>query len=95
MKSKAVFLDRDGTLSEDSADYIKTLDEFRLFNFTPDALELFTKMGYKIILITNQSAISRKITRLETVNAIHAKLKTLAESRHDRRIKTLPVQWLP
>jgi histidinol-phosphate phosphatase family protein len=85
MSNKAVFLDRDGTLNEDREDYVKTLAEFRLFDFTPKALTLFSKMNYKIILISNQSAIGRRLTNLETVDAIHAKIQALAE-RHNSHI---------
>ncbi len=84
MQNKAVFLDRDGTLSEDSVDYIKSIKEFRLFDFTPRALELFARLGYKIILITNQSAISRQMTSLETVQAIHGKIEEIARNHNSK-----------
>lgn len=77
--SKAVFLDRDGTLNEDSVEYIKSTDEFRLFEFTPRALRIFKRLGFKCILITNQSAIGRGLTSREAVENIHERLKNTVE----------------
>lgn len=73
--NKAVFLDRDGTLNADSAGYIKSLDEFHLFDFTGEALAILTRLGYKNIVITNQSALGRKMLTVDELEAIHANLK--------------------
>jgi len=75
MKTKAVFLDRDGTLNADSVHYIKSVDEFRLFEFTADALRILTRLGYKNILITNQSAIGRDMISIREIENIHKYLK--------------------
>lgn len=73
--NKAVFLDRDGTLNPDSAGYIKSRDEFHLFDFTGEALAILTRLGYKNIVITNQSAVGRKMLTVNELEAIHANLK--------------------
>jgi len=73
--NKAVFLDRDGTLNADSAGYIKSVDEFHLFDFTGEALAILTRLGYKNIVITNQSALGRKMLTVDEIEAIHANLK--------------------
>ncbi|MBN2601277.1 MAG: D-glycero-beta-D-manno-heptose-1,7-bisphosphate 7-phosphatase, partial [Candidatus Marinimicrobia bacterium] len=67
MKNKAVFLDRDGTLNADSVYYIKSVDEFHLFEFTAEALRILTRLGYKNILITNQSALGRNMITVEEI----------------------------
>jgi len=74
-KSKAIFLDRDGTLNADSVDYIKNKSELVIFDFTPRALQIFKKLGFMIILITNQSAIGRGLTTKEAVDEIHRELQ--------------------
>jgi len=74
-KSKAIFLDRDGTLNADSVDYIKNKNELSIFDFTPRALQIFKKLGFRIILITNQSAIGRGMTTREAVDEIHRELQ--------------------
>ncbi|MBU1064914.1 HAD-IIIA family hydrolase [bacterium] len=76
MKTKAVFLDRDGTLNADSVHYIKSVEEFHLFEFTADALLILTRLGYKNILITNQSALGRDMITVKEFENIHLNLKT-------------------
>ena len=80
MKTKAVFLDRDGTLNADSVHYIKSADEFLLFDFTAAALRLLTRLSYKNILITNQSAVGRKMITIEELENIHLKLKAAIQA---------------
>ncbi|MBO8131122.1 MAG: D-glycero-beta-D-manno-heptose 1,7-bisphosphate 7-phosphatase [Candidatus Marinimicrobia bacterium] len=75
MKEKAVFLDRDGTLNRDSLDYIKNLAEFELFDYTPEALKILKELGFKLIIITNQSVIARGMASTEEVEEIHDYLK--------------------
>jgi len=74
-KSRAIFLDRDGTLNADSVNYIKSKAELAIFDFTPPALQIFKNLGFKIILITNQSAIGRGMTTQEAVDEIHRALQ--------------------
>jgi D-glycero-D-manno-heptose 1,7-bisphosphate phosphatase len=57
-KSRAIFLDRDGTIMRD-ADYCSRPDQVRVFDGTSVALRRLKKAGYKIIVITNQSGIGR------------------------------------
>lgn len=69
---KVVFLDRDGVINHDSANYIKSRQEFE---FIPGSLKAIRKLhqnGYVLIVITNQSAINRRIFSYETLFNIHA-----------------------
>jgi D-glycero-D-manno-heptose 1,7-bisphosphate phosphatase len=56
--SPAVFLDRDGTLMRD-VDYCCDPKDVHLFPGTAEALRKLKQAGYKLIIITNQSAIGR------------------------------------
>jgi len=56
---KAIFLDRDGTINEDSVDYIKSSTEFKLFPYSAEAINMLRSLDYKIIIITNQSGIAK------------------------------------
>jgi D-glycero-D-manno-heptose 1,7-bisphosphate phosphatase len=56
--SPAVFLDRDGTLMRD-VDYCGDPQDVHLFPRTAEALRKLKKAGYKLIIVTNQSAIGR------------------------------------
>ncbi len=74
MKNKAIFLDRDGVIIEDTH-YIKSLDEVKIYDFSKEAIDIFKKLGYIIIVISNQSAIARKMTTIEEVEKINKYLK--------------------
>lgn len=55
---KAVFLDRDGTINTDFG-YVHTVDQFKLIDGVVEALQIFKSLGYKLIIISNQSGIGR------------------------------------
>jgi D-glycero-D-manno-heptose 1,7-bisphosphate phosphatase len=61
-KSKVVFLDRDGVLNVKKDDYVKTVSELEIFPFILEPLKKLQNAGFKIIIITNQSAINRGLT---------------------------------
>ena len=72
---KLIILDRDGVINEDSDDYIKSTDEFIPL---PDSLEAIARLnhaGYTVMVATNQSGIARGLFSIDTLNAIHSKLR--------------------
>lgn len=71
---KAVFLDRDGTLNPDPG-YISDPADFNLFPGVAEALKRLQSAGYLLILITNQSGISRGLITVEQLETIHGKLQ--------------------
>ena len=58
MPIKTIFLDRDGVINKE-VNYLNKIDDFEFINGIFDACLYFTNLGYKIIIITNQSGISR------------------------------------
>ena len=58
MQSKALFLDRDGTINVDYG-YVYQPEKFELINGIVDLCLKAQKKGYLIIVITNQSGIAR------------------------------------
>ena len=56
--NKAIFLDRDGTLNIDYG-YVHEIDNFKFIDGVIDALRELKKMGYMLVLVTNQSGIAR------------------------------------
>ena len=75
-KSKAVFLDRDGTLIEDK-DYLKSPEEVVLFPGAAEALRALHDAGYLLVLVTNQSGVGRGYFSLEDVFRVHEHLQSL------------------
>lgn len=81
---KVIFLDRDGTINRDSPDYIKSWDEFEFLPGSLKALAALTRAGYKLILITNQSAVGRGMVSLQTLNHTHSRLRAAVEAAGGR-----------
>ncbi|RZD40496.1 MAG: D-glycero-beta-D-manno-heptose-1,7-bisphosphate 7-phosphatase [Thaumarchaeota archaeon] len=72
---KAIFLDRDGVINQERKDYVKNLEEFKIFDDVGDAISLLKKENFLVVIITNQSAINRNLLTLENLNKIHECLK--------------------
>lgn len=71
--SRAIFLDRDGTLIREKG-FICHFDEVEIFPFSFQALRMLNAAGFRIIVITNQSAIGRGICTESQVITLHREL---------------------
>ncbi len=76
MSNKAIFLDRDDTLIEDPG-YISSPDQVKLLSGTAGALIKFKAMGYKLVVVTNQSAVARGIVTEKVLREIHNRMEQL------------------
>ena len=79
--NRAVFLDRDGTLNPDPG-YISRPEDFELFPWSASSLARLKNAGFLLILITNQSGISRGLITEEQLTVIHAKLQDLLHAEN-------------
>ncbi len=80
----AVFLDRDGVIIENRADYVRSWADV---SFLPGALEALRRLQaspYRIIIITNQSAVGRGILTLEDAKSISDRIVTVVEREGGR-----------
>jgi D-glycero-D-manno-heptose 1,7-bisphosphate phosphatase len=80
----AVFLDRDGVIIENRADYVRSWDDVEIYPQALEALAQIRDSPYKIILVTNQSAVGRGIIPLSTADAINKKLVQEIEQANGR-----------
>ncbi|MEO1931217.1 MAG: HAD-IIIA family hydrolase, partial [Pseudohongiella sp.] len=64
---KVVVLDRDGVINADSAEFIKTADEFQPMPGSIEAIAKLHKNGFKIFVATNQSGLGRKLFDKDTL----------------------------
>jgi D,D-heptose 1,7-bisphosphate phosphatase len=76
MPNKAIFLDRDDTLIEDPG-YINNPDQVKLLDGVDKALIEFRAMGYKLIVVSNQSAVARGMVSEQALDEIHNRLKQM------------------
>ena len=73
-KSKAVFIDRDGTLIEE-VNFLHRVEDLRYFPFTDEAVRLLKERGFLVVLVTNQSGISRGIYTVDDMHAVHERIQ--------------------
>jgi D,D-heptose 1,7-bisphosphate phosphatase len=76
MSEKAIFLDRDNTIIHDPG-YISDPGQVKLCPHTGPALVELKSMGYKLVIVTNQSGIARGYFSEDTLTRIHERLKKL------------------
>ena len=78
-KRRAVFLDRDGTISENRSDYVKSWDEFVFLSRTHEAMKQIAASDFLVIVTTNQSVVSRGLVDNQVVREIHVRMKDSIE----------------
>ena len=72
-RRKAIFIDRDGTLSEEVG-YVNHLSRFRLFPFAVDAVRLVNRSPLLAVLVTNQAGVARGYFEESMVHAVHGEV---------------------
>jgi D-glycero-D-manno-heptose 1,7-bisphosphate phosphatase len=71
---RAIFLDRDGVISENRHDHVKSWEEFR---FLPGALAALARLhqaGFPLFIVTNQAIVNRGMISAHTLEDIHARM---------------------
>jgi histidinol-phosphate phosphatase family protein len=74
MGARAIFLDRDGVLTRERPDYVKTPDELEILPGIYEPLRQVRQKGYRIIVVTNQSVIGRGLAKHSDMARIHDRL---------------------
>ena len=69
MPIKTIFLDRDGVINKEIG-YLYEINKFEFIDGIFDACKHFQEVGYEIIIITNQSGISRGLYSQNDYNAL-------------------------
>ena len=68
--SRAVFLDRDGTICEEVG-YLNHISRLRIFPFAAPAVRRLNEAGLPVIVVTNQSGVARGIIPPALVDEVH------------------------
>lgn len=69
-----VFLDRDGVINHNRADYVKNWSEFRFLPGARSAIARLSQAGYRIIVITNQACVGKGLTSPEEMDNLHRRM---------------------
>ena len=79
-KAIAVFLDRDGTINEDVG-YLNNPQRLMPIEGALEAIGLLKRAGLKVVIVTNQSGLSRGLIGERDLRAIHERLMTMLSRR--------------
>ena len=84
-KSWSLFLDRDGVINkEKNNDYIYNWDEFIFYDGVIEAIQIFSQLFHKIVIVTNQRGVGKKLMTQENLDDIHFNLKNKIENNNGR-----------
>lgn len=91
--NKALFLDRDGTIvkevpgkTPETLGYLLTVQDVELIEGSAGAIALARKSGYKIIVITNQSAVARGWLTIEELDRINKRMYALLQEANPEAV---------
>ncbi|MBI5237952.1 MAG: HAD family hydrolase [Deltaproteobacteria bacterium] len=73
LKNIAVFLDRDGTINEDSG-YVSRPEDVVLIKGAVEAVRALNSLGVPVIVITNQSGVGRGYFTEDSLKAVNTRL---------------------
>ena len=74
---KICILDRDGTINADSAEYIKSPEEWQPLPGALEAIARINHAGWHVVVVTNQSGLGRGLFDVATLNAMHTKMHSM------------------
>lgn len=90
-QQKALFLDRDGIINVDHG-YVSKIEEFEFTEGIFELLQLFSKQGYLLFIVTNQSGIGRGYYSQEAFETL---TKWMLKTLHEHGIDIKEVQYCP
>jgi D-glycero-D-manno-heptose 1,7-bisphosphate phosphatase len=80
----AIFLDRDGVIIENRANYVRGWEDVAIYGQALTGLAQIKSSAHKIVIVTNQSAVGRGIIPVETVWEINNQLVKIIEQTGGR-----------
>ncbi|MEI8101894.1 MAG: HAD family hydrolase [Chlorobium sp.] len=79
---KVLFLDRDGTINQDTGSYISSKEQLLLIDRADEAIALAKHAGFQIVVVTNQAGIARGIATIEQVEEVNCYLNELLAKKN-------------
>ncbi|MBN1808237.1 MAG: HAD-IIIA family hydrolase [Planctomycetes bacterium] len=83
MTRRALFIDRDGTLNRNPprGSFVWHWGDWRFLPHVEEALRRFTRDGFAIVVVTNQSGIARGLYSQDDVRSLHDRVSAVLQSR--------------
>lgn len=82
LKTKTIFIDRDGTLIEE-VNFLSRVEDLRFFDYTDKAIRLLKENGFLVFAVTNQSGIGRGLFTESAMHQIHEKIQAKLTGKID------------
>ncbi len=76
-----LILDRDGVINHDSENYIRSLADWQPVKGSVESIARLSRAGFRVVIATNQSGLSRGYFTLDDLEAIHQHLCQLVEEQ--------------
>ncbi len=73
--NKAVFLDRDGVITQEPPYYAHRIDQLELIPKSAEAIKLLNESGFKVIVVSNQSGIARGYYQEKDIEIYNREMK--------------------
>lgn len=74
MGQSAVFLDRDGVIIAE-VNYLRRVEQMRVLRGSAAGISLLKRAGFKVVMISNQSAVARGYLTRPALEGIHRELQ--------------------
>ncbi len=79
--NKAVFLDRDGVITQEPPHYVHRIDQLKLIPKSAEAIKLLNENGFKVVVVSNQSGLARGYYQEKDVEIYNRAMKKELEKR--------------
>lgn len=79
--NRAVFLDRDGVITQDPPHYAHRIDQLKLIPKSAEAIKLLNEDGFKVVVVSNQSGVARGYYKERDVHIFNGVMKKELEER--------------
>jgi D-glycero-D-manno-heptose 1,7-bisphosphate phosphatase len=83
MLKRAVFMDRDGTISEEVG-YVNHPSRFNLFPYSAAAIRKLNESGWLAIVVTNQAGVARGYFTEDLIKQVHEKMVQDLQAQNSR-----------
>ena len=79
--NKAVFLDRDGVITQEPPNYAHRIDQLKLIPKSAEAIRILNKNGFKVVVVSNQSGLARGYYQEKDVEIYNGAMKKELKKR--------------
>jgi D-glycero-D-manno-heptose 1,7-bisphosphate phosphatase len=78
-----ILLDRDGVINTDIVPHGTThIDALQVYEFVPAALYQLKARGFKVAVVTNQSAVGKGLIDVDMLHKIHTRIQEVCRAYH-------------